>query len=218
MSVSRFNDLPKTQRFLGRYLIGTVVDDKDPMNRSRVKVLIPEVYNSDKENCPWFTVLRPVLRGNKDATGWVNVPREGSKVLVVFDSGEVESGIVIGEITLGSEKSGLQQKGDPSTWGFQDENQTKFEVNVEEGFLIIHHFGSFIKMMENGDVEVNVVKNLTGTVGENLSVSVGGDTIVDTSGSTTLKSGGSIDIEAGGSIKITASGDVTVKGSTIKLN
>lgn len=187
------------RNLIGRVFVGTV-KEHDPDSKSRVRVYVPEIHG-DSEKFPWMTVLRPVLRGAGGSAGWANVPRLDTKVLVIFDGGNINSGVVLGEITVGTTKSGLDV-GEDKTWGFQDENSTRFEVNTEDGTLIIHHYGNKLTFDKDGNAKLEVPNDLEVTVGGNMKAEVSGDLSADVSGTT----------------KITSGGQVTIKGSRINLN
>lgn len=209
-SILRTPDLMRTGKvdLKGRFFIGEVKELDLDKKASRVRVFIEELHGESTEY-PWFLVMRPVLRGAGNKSGWSNIPRVGSDVIVVFDGGNEKSGIVLGEVTYGGEKSIIQDE-DSNEWGFADENNTKFHVDVKTGTLTVHHFGNTIVMDKEGNTAVTTPKNLTANVGQDL--------LADVKGTGTIKTGGDFNIEAGGAVNIKAGGEVTVNGSVINLN
>jgi len=68
-----------------------VVDNKDPLNQNRLKVFIPELMKTVKGI--W---ARPVFNFNKMAIS----PQVGDTVLVTFENGNLQNGVVIGHVRL----------------------------------------------------------------------------------------------------------------------
>jgi hypothetical protein len=83
----------------GKFFIGVVKDNKDPLECARIKVMIPELFDQfPDEDLPWAVVLRKVQNGSKMNISTLNVPDEGTRVVVMFDKGDVYSPLVVGEL------------------------------------------------------------------------------------------------------------------------
>lgn len=158
------------EKLVGKYFVGTVKVNSDPSQLSRVRVMIPELFDGYADtDLPWFTVARPVFRGASNNVGWHCVPRVGSKVLCVFDKGNINSGIVTHELVDAASKPTELLDSYPNTWGWIDENGTRLEVNAATKVLTLHHQGTTVIIDAAGNVDVHVVGNLTGQVDGTMS-------------------------------------------------
>jgi hypothetical protein len=141
----------KTGDLVGRYFVGVVRDNTGSLGRC--KVYVPGLLdNIEIPDLPWFTTIRPIHRGVSGNVGFFSIPRNETRVLVVFDNNDINSGIIIGEIADGQ---GCPANEVPNKWGFIDEAGTKIEVIVGET-LTIHHKGTTILIQPNGLLQINV--------------------------------------------------------------
>lgn len=164
-TLRRSHDLTP-QRLLGRIFYGTVVTNVDPTYpMSRVQVRIAELHqNIADADLPWFLILKPLFRGNDGKSGWTNIPLVKSSVAVMFDGGNTNSGIVIGELDTGKSRAMLDT-GDPNRWGFADENGTQVLVDTQAKTFHFEHQGVTYDVDASGNVVVNIPGNKTETVG-----------------------------------------------------
>lgn len=81
------------KRYYGLYR-GTVVDNKDPELRGRVRVRVPAIMDEDPHDDYWF---EPALWGAGGGRGSFWPPEPGDSVRVSFDNGDVDTpGIYLG--------------------------------------------------------------------------------------------------------------------------
>lgn len=140
--------------------IGTI-SSYDPARYS-VKVLIqPEGTESN-----WMP-LGAIGIGN----GWGIVvgPQPGDQVLVEYEHGDFESGVIVARLFSTTQPAPAVPSGE--IWAVQKS-------------------GSFLKFHNDGTVELNTASHLTATVGGNMTATVQGNVEFDAQGSVTHKGGG----------------------------
>lgn len=176
---------------IGKYFIGEVKVNLDPNKLHRIKVFIPELFEGyADDDLPWFGCIRPIFQGNSNNTGWIAIPRVGSRVVCVFDKGNVNSGLVIGELMDSNNKiEVISDPNYPECWGFRDENNTYLKVNTQTKLMELHHSsGTKIVIDVTGNTNVTVVDNCVVDITSNATINVGGNT--------TLTSGGPVQVTA----------------------
>lgn len=176
---------------IGKYFIGEVKVNLDPNKLHRVKVHIPELFEGYAANdLPWFGCVRPLFQGNSNNTGWISIPRIGSRVVCVFDKGNINSGLVIGELMDSTNKiESVSDPDYPECWGFRDENNTYLKVNTNTKLLELHH-------SSGTKVEIDVTGNTTITVTDNCNVNIASNATINVGGNTTITSGGPVKVNA----------------------
>ena len=84
-------------------------------------------------------------------------------------------------------------------------------------FWLVHKSGSFLKLHNDGSVEVNVETNLTATVGGNLSATVAGTTDVESTGNVTVNTEANMTLDAGNVLQLLATSKVIIQAPTLAL-
>ena len=79
-------------------VIGVVTDNKDPSKIGRVKVKVPIL--SDDDTTFWLPI---VMLGAGKNRGWFFIPEPDDEVLVMFEHGDVNRGVVIGSLWNGKD-------------------------------------------------------------------------------------------------------------------
>ncbi|MXO32398.1 type VI secretion system Vgr family protein [Apibacter sp. B2912] len=150
--------------------IAIVVDNNDPESLNRLKIRF--YWQKEHESTLWI----PLIQGHSGAGQGAHViPEIGHKVWVDFFGHNAEAPIVLGSLYSGNQKSGFHTKNNDLKV-FQTRSGTKRIVNDEEGSIKEEDAaGSFIKFEGDGNVTLNVVKNLFIKVGENMNVLVQND-------------------------------------------
>ncbi len=97
---------------------GIVERVDDPDERGRVAVSFPTIRSVESE---WLRVLLPAL-GNR--AGLLALPRKGDEVLVLFPSGDMAAGVVLG---------GLYSGDDPPDFGVVDGEVRRYTWRTQEG-------------------------------------------------------------------------------------
>lgn len=146
----------KSDNALGRFFVAVVKINTESvgMIRCHVPGLTDGVSDGD---LPKFALVRPVFRGVSGAIGYFSIPRVGTRVLVTFDGGNIDSGIVMGEVADGN---GKPEDLVPGKWGFIDEAGTYIEV-VVGSTLKIQHQGALITIDASGNITGTSPTNIT---------------------------------------------------------
>ena len=79
-------------------VIGVVTDNKDPSKLGRVKCKIPIL--SDQDTTFWLPI---VMLGAGKNRGWFFIPEPDDEVLVMFEHGDMQRGVVIGSLWNGKD-------------------------------------------------------------------------------------------------------------------
>jgi hypothetical protein len=109
-----------TDRFFGKYR-GRVVDNADPLNRGRLRALVPEVLVD--EPCTWALPCAPYAGSG---SGFFTVPSPGAGVWIEFEAGDVSRPVWTGtwwaSNEVPSDEQGAQVR--PSTKILRSESGT----------------------------------------------------------------------------------------------
>ena len=81
-------------------VIGLVTNNNDPQNLGRVKVMFP--WLSDNLESDWFRVASPMAGAGR---GIMFMPEVDDEVLVAFEHGNPQRGIVVGSLWNGKDKT-----------------------------------------------------------------------------------------------------------------
>jgi uncharacterized protein involved in type VI secretion and phage assembly len=79
-------------------VIGVVTDNKDPSKIGRVKVKVPIL--SDDDTTYWLPII---MLGAGKNRGWFFIPEPDDEVLVMFEHGDMNRGVVIGSLWNGKD-------------------------------------------------------------------------------------------------------------------
>jgi uncharacterized protein involved in type VI secretion and phage assembly len=189
----------KQEGFLGKFFVGTVrAHDPDPQV-GRVRVHVPDLMEGyADEDCPWAGTVRPVFRGTNGAPGFHGVPRIGSRVLVVFDKGDINSPVILGELIDGAGKAGVLGENYPNRYGWEDENGNYLYYDVQTKVFKIKNENATITIQGNSDVEVETTANIKVNAGQNIDVTAGAH----------------VNVTAGTTMALTAQGPISVTSAT----
>jgi len=80
-------------------LVGVVTDNKDPQKLGRVKVKLPIL--SEQDSTFWMPII---MLGASKNRGWFFIPEPDDEVLIVFEHGDLDRGLVIGALWNGKDK------------------------------------------------------------------------------------------------------------------
>lgn len=154
-----------------------VVDNDDPESLNRLKIRF--YWQKDNESTLWV----PLIQAHSgEGQGAHVIPEIGHIVWVNFLGNNAEAPIVVGSMYSGNQKSGFHTKNNDLKV-FQTRSGTKRIVNDAEGSIKEEDMeGSYIKLEGDGNVTLNVVKNLNITVGENVSFNIGNDKNISVGG------------------------------------
>lgn len=134
-----------------------------------VKVIIqpvdPEVGEVESNWMPLGAI------GIGNGWGFAVGPQIGDQVLVVYENGDISSGVIVARIFSVGQPAPAIPSGE--IWA-------------------LHSTGAFIKMVTSGDIAVNAARNLNVTVAGNMTSTVGGNANVTATGSATIKAASAV--------------------------
>lgn len=215
------------------YILGKVVDNKDPLGIGRVKVEIPNLFDPGESSVPWIGAHRQSPFGYGPNFGVYGSPQIGTTVRVKFQNGNAHYGL--SEADEYNKSIANAKFKDPNTWGFRDPSGSELFVNMTtKAWEFTHASGVSIKYNAEGDNKVTIVRNQETTIGGSNTETVEGDqtqnisgdlsivvegnaSIQTTNGNLSLTSQGPTSIAAS-DVNVAASGNVNITGGVVNLN
>ncbi len=213
------------------YILGTVIDNVDPMGLGRIKVNIPNLFDPAHGEVPWIGPHKKSPFGIGSGYGVYGSPAIGSQVKVKLQGGDAHYGIA--EADEYSKANANPKFKDPKTWGFKDPSGNELFVNMDTqdweftssgGITIKKDKDGNLKVHIPGDSDTEVLGDLNTTVHGNINTTVTGDQITTYDGdSATVVNGNAtlatdnLTITVTGNLNVTASGSAQVTAATISL-
>jgi len=138
----------------GRYLHGTVVNNQDPLNRDRIQVRIPSLYDPDEGEIPWIGPAKVSPFGVAKDWGVYGAPAVNSDVLVLLQDGNPHYPMYV----AGLQRYANSEFVSGTHWGFKDPQGNKFRVNLVTKEVIFEAAaGVNIVITPNGQLSVFAV-------------------------------------------------------------
>jgi len=213
-------DLPNDS-VAGKFFSGTV-KAHDTEKKLRLRVHVEDLMQGwADEDCPWAGMGRPLMRGSMGAAGFYSVPRIGSRVLVMFDKGSIDSPIVLMELPDGQSTPATLGENYPNRYGWEDENGNYLYFDVQTKFFKMKNQGATVTIKENSDVVVDTPASVDVTAGQHVHVSAGAEVNVTAASSMTLTAQGPIAVQSATQVSLSApsvsmgSGPVTISSDTV---
>lgn len=214
-------------------MLGTVSTNEDPKGIARIKVKVPNVYDTDQGDVPWVLPSKKSPFGQGPGYGVYGSPWLGSPVRVSFQNGDPHYPVYECDEYLAAHAN--PKFASPKTWGYKDPVGNELYVNMETGaWEFTHQSGLTVKYDGDGNMMVHVPKDSTTDIGGNetetvtgnsqktvngtLNLTVQGNAVVSAQSNLQIDVGGNLEITAGGNITMAASGSVDISGSTVNLN
>lgn len=228
----RLADAEQDDKYDG-LMIGTVVENNDPLGIARIKVQIPNVLDNDQGPIPWCLPSKKSPFGQGLNYGVYGSPKVGSHVRVSFQGGDPQHPVYECDEYLAAHANPKFK--DPNTWGFKDPGGSELWVDVATGaWEFTHQSGTTLKYDGQGDLTLHVAKdastdivgtetttvgsNSTKTIQGNLNFTVVGNATIDVQGALSATIGGGATLGVTGDADVTASGAVSISGSSVNLN
>lgn len=188
--------------------VGKVVDNKDPRMLQRVRVFVKGIYeDSDPNKLPWaFPKGGSGLGGKPDSSSF-QVPEIGSEVLITWTSKDVYhpfyEGRRLNELTAPKDPF-LEDY--PESYGNINSNLEWLKVNKKQKYVefFSKELGKFIKFDGEGNLVINIPKDLIINIGGKAGLKAGAGIAVISGGKTVLDSSGSINAQSGSFITFDA--------------
>lgn len=98
INVLDIKDAIKSRNSLEGGWYGTVVNNNDPEQLSRIQVELDDLTKGiKKDDLPWYVIFNS---SNSSANSSVSVPRVNSRVVVEFPNGNIYDGVVTNTIVI----------------------------------------------------------------------------------------------------------------------
>lgn len=111
------NDLLAAHEDYSGYFLGTVTENKDPLNLMRIKVSIPGLFDPAQGDVPWVGAIKDSPFGFGAGFGTYGCPQIGSTVVVEFQKGDPHKALYQ---TLPTALCPIPLFNSPDVWGFKD--------------------------------------------------------------------------------------------------
>ena len=195
-----------TGGYEGKFFLGKVVENVDPLNISRIKASVQGLYDPDSGDIPWAGPVKFSPFGCGPAWGPYGSPEIGSDVLILLQDGDAHYPVYwsVQMFANASFPSG-------TSWGFQDPYGNFFRMDAAKTVKVETASGVKINIDGEGNVSINVPGNSKTTVGKDYKLNVTGDCAIGVEGD--------CKVTVGGACKVTApttelESEVTVTGNT----
>jgi uncharacterized protein involved in type VI secretion and phage assembly len=205
---------------------GIVKDLNDPLCLGRVQVALDDIDEDDP--LPWARVAVP-MADNQAGHYWI--PREGARVLLGFEGGDIDSPYVLGSL-WDMKKRPPQQSPTPEVFGWRSPNGNQIVFTEKPGSITLQTSPTSANPMPSAASATASYQTLTLTQSgiqllskSKVELKVGANAItMDTSGITLKFGNSSLVLNASGltlngnRVAIKGSSGVAVSGSSITLN
>jgi Rhs element Vgr protein len=184
--------------------VGVVVDNEDPENEFRVRVVMPMVNPEDEG-----TWARVACLDAGDDRGFFIRPEIGDEVILGFLNDDPRHAVVLGMLNGSAKPAPLQGSNDNHVKMFQTRSGMKWTLDDENRILKFETpAGNLLALDESAESIV-----LKDQHGNEIRMDSGGIAI-QSQQALTLKSGASLELEAGGSLHGTGGADVKFEGAS----
>lgn len=130
---------------------GIVVDDQDPLQLRRVRVIVEGLIVGPFERLPWVSRWTPKGGSPGDMDSWT--PTIGSEVVVEFKYEDIYSPFYTGAWISAINNPNAMGEDYPNTTGQRDESGNSLSVNKAKGVTeYTHQSGSSVKFTQDGEI------------------------------------------------------------------
>lgn len=218
----RLSDAEQDDKYEG-LVVGTVVENNDPLGIARIKVQVPNLYDNDQGPIPWCLPSKKSPFGQGPGYGVYGTPKVGSPVRVSLQGGDPQHPVYECDEYLAAHAN--TKFSDPNTWGFKDPGGSELWVNMQTGaWEFTHQAGSTVKHDGTGnfslhvakDATIDIVGNETTTIGGNRTTAVQGDQTDTIQGNSTETVQGNLSTTAN-QVTLTSNSTVQINGTTVTV-
>jgi hypothetical protein len=195
-----------TKSYSGRYFVGKVVNNTDPLNLDRVQATVPNLYDKDLGELPWIGPVKTSPFGIGATWGVYGSPNVGSDVLILLQDGDPHYPLYHSIQTKKNDDFPTNQG-----WGFKDFYGNKFRVASDKTVQFIAVAGATFNIAVDGSISVTTVANQSLTVQGNSNVAVTGNSTVGVTGNATINVTGNTTLT---SPNTSITSNVTINGTT----
>ena len=207
---------------------GTVVDNMDPEEMGRVKVMFP--WMSDEYVSAWARMVQP--GASNGGTGFLWLPEVGDEVLVSFDRGDVNCPYVIGNLYNGIARPIPPPEIDGVVSERRIMSQTRHMIEFNDGpeqlginittgdetvIIRMDAEAQALTVISAGAVTVEAAEAVSITAGGDLSIEVGGDLSIESGGAVSIVAGAAASVEATGDLSLQTEGAMTANGTDVTV-
>lgn len=172
----------------GKFFLGKVYDNQDPLNLDRIRASVPGLYDPDLGETPWIGPVKFSPFGTGDTWGVYGTPAVGSNVLILLQDGDPHYPMYF---SVQTKENTEFPSGE--CWGFQDPygnvlkvTSTVIDLTTQDGVSITITEGKVTLNCPSDFTATAASFTLNGPVNINGAVGVSGN--VSTTG--TLKNNG----------------------------
>ena len=214
----------QTEDYGNGYYVGTVTNNQDPLNLSRVQASVPGLYDPSQGSVPWIAPLKDSPfgfgTGSKGLYGTYGTPPEGSIIIVELQKGDPHKPFYRNLYTAPNVNATFT----PNVWGFTDPdgNTVIYDMNAHT-YRFVTAGGASINIDGSGK-RITAVNGDTENCNGPWVINVTGNASIHASGSYTFQAGGTATYIASshnfqgpisGNSTIAAAGDITDNTSGI---
>lgn len=197
------------------FFIAKVVDNEDPLQKQRVRVLIPGLLEGETENLPWLLPVQhaPWGAGVAANVGTMGVPHVDDLIVVVFQHGDLNRGLWLGATTFNQQSLGVLLTNYPRRYGFVDHVQNHFYIDTTDGQTDVefrHNSGTTIHIRDTGTIDIHVVEDVNTQVDRHVNLTVNGNVTGLVQGTADLTVEGNVTATLNSNLQATVNGSATI--------
>lgn len=153
MPFTSINDQAPDTSLAGKFFLGKVVNNDDPLHLDRVQVEIDQLYSLSQGELPWCMPLKTPIFGQGSGFGIYGVPAIGAIVIVIMQNGDNNFPMYIGSGYIKANVNGVYDT--PQKYGFVDPSNNRLLVDMEQqNWQFIHSSGATVTIDKDNKVTV----------------------------------------------------------------
>lgn len=206
----------------GRYYMGKVLDNVDPLGLDRIKASVSGLYDTDYGEIPWIAPIKISPFGIGAAWGVYGSPAIDSDVLILLQDGDGHYPLYM-SVQINDSSADFPSG---ESWGFTDPWANKLQVKSDQTIHFESGSGVSVDISETGkltittpdDAALHTTGNVTVTATGNIDVSADGNVSVSAQGTMDLTAQGNMTAVTQGNLVATATGNATITAAQNTIN